>query len=212
MASSASETTDRFPTRDSLLERLKNLDDGASWSDFFQRYWKFVYQVARQSGLTHHESEEVVQETVITVSRRIPEFHYDPKVCSFKTWLQNLTRWRIVDQLRKRQRANRSQSASTAEGDRPPLLDTLPDPASIQLGEIWDQEWREHLFRTAVQRVKGRVAPEQYQMFDLYVLKQHSVREVMRELEVGAAAVYLAKHRVSALIRKEVKNLAQTFG
>src|SRR5688572_31717146 len=91
-----------IPTRDSLLSRLKDRDDQESWEDFFNTYWKLVYGVAMKAGLTDQEAQEVVQETVITVARRIPEFRYDPKVCSFKTWLLNLTRWRIVDQLRKR--------------------------------------------------------------------------------------------------------------
>ena len=91
-----------IPTRDSLLSRLKDWGDDESWRDFFNTYWKLVHGVALKAGLSEQEAEEVVQETVITVARRIPEFKYDPAVCSFKTWLLNLTRWRIVDQLRKR--------------------------------------------------------------------------------------------------------------
>src|SRR5262245_43065822 len=74
-----------IPTRDSLLSRLKDWRDDASWRDFFNTYWRLVYGVALKAGLTEGEAQEVVQETVITVARRIPEFKYDPAVCSFKT-------------------------------------------------------------------------------------------------------------------------------
>src|ERR1051326_4141157 len=107
-----------IPTRDSLLSRLKNREDQESWQDFFDTYWKLVYGVAIKAGLTDQEAQEAVQETVITVARRIPEFKYDPAKCAFKTWLLNLTRWRIIDQIRKRKpqhgemRARRSDATS----------------------------------------------------------------------------------------------------
>ena len=40
---------------------------------------------AIQAGLTDTEADQVVQETLIAVSRHLPEFRYDPKVCRFKT-------------------------------------------------------------------------------------------------------------------------------
>ena len=94
-----------IPTRASLLSRLKDQRDDESWHDFFNTYWKLVYSVALKAGLTEQEAQDVVQETLITVSRRIPEFRYDPAVCSFKTWLLNLTRWRITARCRGEQRA-----------------------------------------------------------------------------------------------------------
>ena len=206
MAQVPTNSEEFLPTRNSLLSRLRNRDDSESWQDFFQTYWKLVYSVARQAGLTHHESEEVVQETVITVSRRIPEFHYDPAVCSFKTWLMNLTRWRIVDQLRKRSPKS-VQEEIFDSGPATSLLHRVPDPAGSGLEALWESEWREHLLERATDAVKREVSPEQYQVFDLYVVKKWPVHRITRELGVSAASVYLAKHRVSTLVRKRIKGL-----
>ena len=41
-----------IPTRESLLDRLKDYRDDASWRDFFHTYWKLIYGVALRSGLT----------------------------------------------------------------------------------------------------------------------------------------------------------------
>ena len=207
MASPSSTQDDLLPTRGSLLSRLKDMDDGESWRDFFQQYWRLVYQVARQSGLSHHESEEVVQETVITVSKHIPSFRYDPEVCSFKTWLMNLTRWRIVDQFRKRGNAADVQSVVKEKGTSTDLLSRIADPLSLNIDGVWDHEWKQHLFTTAKQRVKAKVSPEQYQIFHLYTAQEWPVRKIVNELGVSTASVYLAKHRVSALIREEVRSL-----
>src|SRR6266581_1121715 len=92
-----------IPTRQSLLSRLKNSEDQASWQVFFDTYWRLIYSVAMKSGLTDAEAQDAVQETVIAVAKSIKEFQYNPKKCAFKSWLMLITRQRIIWQLRKRQ-------------------------------------------------------------------------------------------------------------
>src|SRR6185295_4199981 len=89
-------------TRPSLLKKLQSGDDPQSWQEFYKTYGGLIRFLAMKSGLTADEAEEVVQETAIGVARRLPEFVYDPNVCRFKSWLLNLTRWRIQNQLKKR--------------------------------------------------------------------------------------------------------------
>src|SRR5262245_39051642 len=60
-----------IPTRQSLLRRLRNWEDQTSWEDFFNTYWRLIFAVARQSGLTEAESQEVLQETVISVAKKM---------------------------------------------------------------------------------------------------------------------------------------------
>src|SRR6266516_1088602 len=91
-----------IPTRASLLTRLKNWQDRSSWQEFFDTYWKLIYGVARKAGLTDTEAQDVVQETMASVAKHMPTFKYDPALGSFKAWLLNMTRWRIIDQLRRR--------------------------------------------------------------------------------------------------------------
>jgi RNA polymerase sigma-70 factor (ECF subfamily) len=194
-----------IPTRDSLLSRLKDWRDDDGWRDFFN-IWKLVYGVAAKAGLTDQEAQEVVQETVITVARRIPEFKYDPGVCSFKTWLLNLTRWRIVDQLRRRRpepggRARADASARTA------TIDRVVDPNTVNLDAVWDEQWERNLLEAAIARVKRRTNPEHYQMFHLCVFKDWAPSKVARELGVSTGRVYLAKHRIAAQLKREVKKL-----
>src|ERR1041385_7606531 len=96
------QTDDLMPTRASLIARLKNWQDHSSWQDFFDTYWKLIYGIARKSGLTEPEAQDVVQETMVSVAKHMPTFKYGPAIGSFKAWLLTLTRWRIADQLRKR--------------------------------------------------------------------------------------------------------------
>src|SRR5436309_2320388 len=118
----AQHSFDPIPTRHSLLNRLKDWGDQASWQDFFDTYWRLIYNVAIKAGLTDTEAQEVVQETVIAVAKKIPEFKTDPAHGSFSAWLMQLTRWRIADQFRKRPRDSRASGESPdAAGGSPAL-------------------------------------------------------------------------------------------
>lgn len=198
-------TADPIPTRYSLLSRLQNWEDNESWRVFFNTYWRLIYAVAMKSGLTETEAEEVVQETILCVARNIQKFKREPQRGSFKGWLKNLTRWRIADQLRKR-------TGVVLQGDRPDApvepSEELEDEKAVA---DWEREWRMNLLKAAMDRVKVRVSEEQYQLFDLCVVKQWPVNRISTTLGVSAARVYLARHRISRLIEKEVRRLEKEW-
>jgi RNA polymerase sigma factor (sigma-70 family) len=202
------EPQDQFlPTRRSLLTRLKSWDDQEGWRLFFDTYWKLIYGVARKAGLTETESQDVVQETVLSVAKQMHGFRYDPAIGSFKSWLLLITRRRIADFLRRRYR-DAPLAHDPAESDEAGLrLESVADPAVTALESIWEEEWRANLIDAAVDRVRRKVDPLQFQLFDCYVLKQWTPSEVTRALGVSVGQVYLAKHRVGALIRKEIERL-----
>jgi RNA polymerase sigma-70 factor (ECF subfamily) len=194
-------------TRETLLERLKGVEDHASWQDFFDTYWRLIYGFALKAGLTDDEARDVVQDTVATVARNIPEFQYDPAKCSFKTWLLNLTRWRIVDQLRKRKSSGFLNGAAGQNDVERPAIEEIAMPGGCDLERIWEDEWQANLLNAAAQRVKRQVKPRQYQMFYLHVLKELPVKEVAQRIGAGVGSVYLAKHRVGRLFKREIKFL-----
>lgn len=202
------EPRDEFlPTRRSLLSRLKDWDDQKSWQDFFNTYWKLIYSAAIKSGLTDAEAQEVVQETVITVAKKMKEFKYDPALGSFKGWLLTTTRWRIADQVRKRQPVAQSNQRRRDETARTATIERIPDPAGFDLDAVWDGEWEKNLMDAALQRVKHQVNAKQYQIFDLYAVKQWPVNKITVTLGVSTTQVYLAKHRVGSLLKKELQRL-----
>jgi len=198
-----------IPTRRSLLSRLKHSEDDVSWRVFFNTYWKLIYGAARKSGLGEAEAQDVVQETVIAVARNIGQFKYDPAVCSFKSWLLQVTRSRISNQFRARRRrqAIDGRPANGDDTDGTALMERMPDPAGNVLDRLWEEEWGKNLMDAAISRVKRRAEVEQFQIFDFYVLKNWPVRKVAKTLGISIGQVYLAKHRISKLIKKEIAAL-----
>jgi RNA polymerase sigma factor (sigma-70 family) len=206
------ESAEEFlPTRLSLLSRLKNWDDSEGWKRFFDTYWRLIYSAAIKSGLSDAEAQEVVQETVIAVAKKMAEFKYDPALGSFKGWLLTLTRWRIGDQIRKRVRHESCHPAATDDRTRTDVFGTVPDERGCKLDAIWDAEWKQNLLQAAVERVKRKVAARQYQLFDLYAVKEWPVADVARTLGVSEFQVYKAKSRIAALLRQEIETLESRF-
>ena len=200
---------DLIPTRYSLLSRLQNWDDNESWRVFFDTYWRLIYAMALKSGLTETEAQDVVQETIICVAKDIQKFKCDRGRGSFKGWLRNLTRWRIGDQLRKRAGHARAEHAGVEWTSKP--IEAIPDVPDEGSESDWEIEWQSNLLKAAMQRVKQRVREEQYQLFDCYVVKQWPVSRIKQTLRVSAAQVYLAKHRISRLVQKEMRRLEKEW-
>jgi RNA polymerase sigma-70 factor (ECF subfamily) len=202
-------TDELIPTRYSLLSRLRDWEDNESWQVFFDTYWRLIYSVALKAGLRPSEAEEVVQETIICIARNIQKFKRDRRLGSFKSWLYRLTRWRIADQVAKRTGLLRGNAVDAPRKYEP--LEAVPDLPDEAVSQDWEQQWQAHLFKAATQRVKHRVREEQYQLFDLCVFKQWPVARISQTLGVSAAQVYLAKHRITRLLQKEVSRLEKEW-
>ena len=184
------------------------------------QYGGLIRHFALKAGLTPDECEEVVQETAIGVARNLPNFIYNPEDCRFKTWLLNLTRWRIQDQIRRRRQSppHSSPNAGCAGSQLRPYSDAslggttitneeIPDPTVPEFGVEWDAAWKKNLLEQALAAIQPCVDDRQFQIFDLYVTKGWSAREVATTLGISTGRVYLAKHRISVLLKKEIQRL-----
>ncbi|MBI1840066.1 MAG: sigma-70 family RNA polymerase sigma factor [Verrucomicrobia bacterium] len=199
--------TDPMPTRASLLERLKNPDDQRSHQEFYDLYRNLIYGVAMKYGLSDADAQDIIQETMKSVSAKLGEFKYDPKVGSFKAWLLQNTRWRILELLRVQKKDPKKPTAYSDDTRRTGTMERLEDPAGNSLDEIWEAEWHRTLLDRAMAKVREQVRPLQYQIFECYVLKDWPIEKVTKTLGVSATQAYLAKLRVGKKLREEVKGL-----
>lgn len=196
-------------TRRSLIERLPDLENRAKWQEFYDTYWRLIYAVARKAGLSDAEAHDVVQETAISVARSIGRYRSDAG--SFKAWLLQLTRWRIIDQLRKRSPAEMARFSGPHTGRSTATMDRVPDPAGPTLDAVWSDEWKRTLLNAAMHRLKSKVSAKHFQIFDCAMLKRWPAGKVAEELRVNIAQVYLVKHRIAALLKKEIAALEKTI-
>lgn len=203
---------DSLATRGTLLARLKNWDDAESWQDFSRTYERLILGVARKSGLSEAECEDLLQEVLLSVAKTIEGFESNPKRGSFKSWLLNLTRWRITDQLRKRRGLPPLGEHSDRAPDDTATIDRVPDPAGDDFETAWEQEWQLSVMEAAIERLRRRVKPKHFQIFDLYNLRHWTPQQVARDLGITRVQVYLVHHRLTKLLKEEVARVEARLG
>jgi RNA polymerase sigma-70 factor (ECF subfamily) len=196
-----------LPTRQSLLSRLRDWQDQDGWQQFFDTYWRLIYRVARQAGFDDAAAQDVVQNTFIYLSRRMPKFRYDRARGSFKAWLRRVTRSRISVCRRRAEAKEPPLPEQGLEEDDANLWESIPDPAGDALDEVWQREWEDNLVKAALRRVRSKVSAEQLMIFELAALGEVPLKQVAHKLDVSLMQVYLARHRVGKLFKEEVQRL-----
>lgn len=196
-------------TRSQLLEQLKDDENQKDWTVFFNTYWKFIYNICRKAGLSDADAQDVVQETMLTVARKIKEFNYERKKGYFKNWLKVITRSRIQDHWRKQNRRLPEKKSNPEGGEENSKEAVIPDPKGFELEQIWEQEWQDNLYSIALERVREHVSAKQFQIFDCYVVKEWSVKDIKRKLGFSSPQIYTAKYRVGKLLKQELEQLME---
>jgi RNA polymerase sigma factor (sigma-70 family) len=200
-------------TRPTLLFRVRDWQDGASWEEFHRLYHRLIYGRARRAGLGHADAQDVTQEVLKRVAESIREFEFDAKRGSFRGWLMHQTQWRIGDKFESKARqpavgAVSPPSDGTARGTAE--IERVPAPVADE--DEWDREWRQHVLAMALERLARQVKAQHFQVFELYVRQGWPVMKVSSKLGINPASVYVIGHRLTKLLKVEVEKLQQQVG
>ena len=188
-------------TRVTLLARLRqDPTDQAAWGVFVERYGRHIYRWCRQWQLQDADAEDVTQDILVKLARKMRAFAYDPSL-SFRGWLKTVAHhaWRdFVDSPR------RGQSAA-GDGQVWELMQTLEAREDLiqKLQEAFDHE----LLEAAKVRVRLRVAPHTWEAFRLVALEGLPVAEVAAVVQMQVAMVYVAKSKVQKMLQHEIGRL-----
>jgi len=172
-------------TRASLLLSLKNRSNAEAWREFHQLYAPLLYGYARARGLPHDDAEEVRDQCLEIVTRKMPTFAYDKERGGFKNWLRRIADYKVVDFFRTR----RERRADTEKIRS--IRDVEPSPA-----EIWEQSWRHEHLLYCVEKARAHASETNFRAFQMLVLDNCTVKDVCTNLGLNTNQVYLAKARM----------------
>jgi RNA polymerase sigma factor (sigma-70 family) len=181
---------DSLLTRLSILIGIANPDDAISWERFYARYQSVVIAYCQSKGLNREDANDVSQRVFIQIAEDIGGFQHTGKPGSFRSWLFQATRWRIVDLFRKKNPA--------APGDD--LDDEHPAPSDTD--EVWQTEWKKAWLARALEELCKRVKPHQYQAFVQVELEGMDPADVARFHGVSRTTVYIWSHRFRRHLRQ----------
>lgn len=183
-------------TRTTLLLRVKDRNDVTAWSEFHELYPPLLYRYARGRGLSRDDAEEVRDQCIEIIVRKIASFEYDKQKGGFRNWLYRIANGKVIDLLRRRRE-------KVADGRD---LQELVDPG-LPPDEFWQQHWKNEHLRYCVEQVRERVSANNYQAFCMLLYEECSVADVCGRLGMNANQVYKAKSRVLRLVRGVLSEL-----
>lgn len=190
-------------TRVTLLTRLRDGRDGDAWREFVQIYGPVVYRFARNRGLQDADAADLMQDVLRSVARNAPKMEYDPARGTFRGWLYTVTRNKIYNFLS----GQRHRPRASGDADAQERLDATPAREEDGPDADWEKEYQRRLTARAMERVKGEFQPATWEAFWGTAVDGKPAGEVGAGLKMSPGAVYVAKSRVLARLRDEVKKL-----
>ena len=186
------------PTRQTLIARLRDQYDEESWEIFTRIYQRYIYVVIRRMNLSHSEAEDLVQEILLKVWKKLPEFNYNPDKAHFRTWLSTVIKNRVISYFRSNQSHNNKLNKAALE-----LNQTYSDN---EIDAIIRREWESYITNMAMERIKKSFPGQALQVFEMS-LNGKSVSEIAERLKLKENSVYKSKNRVKARLIEEVSLL-----
>jgi RNA polymerase sigma factor (sigma-70 family) len=180
----------------SLIRRIRDPSDHASWHEFFGVYQSLVEALVRQCGVCDHDVEVVVQEVFVRVLKAAPDFKLDHQRGHFGTWLWTVVHHAAADYFRALQRLRRKEAPWQEHLQKIDSLTSFPDAA-------WLENERLHVLRLAMARVREQSQPNTWACFEEHLLKGRPAQEVAAELGLSPTAVYANTSRILARVRKQ---------
>jgi RNA polymerase sigma-70 factor (ECF subfamily) len=186
-------------TRPSLLVRIRDNGDTDAWRQFIDLYAPMIYGLARRKGLQDADAADLTQEVLRTIATR--NAAYDADRGAFRGWLYTVTRNRIRDFVDGKQARHRGDGGTDA------LILLNEQPAADDDSEHWDREYEQQVFNLAAEQVRGEFAESTWQAFWKVAVEGVNAEEAAQSMGLSVGAVYVAKSRVLARLRRQIQQL-----
>jgi RNA polymerase sigma-70 factor (ECF subfamily) len=188
-------------TRPSLLVRIRDPGDREAWRQFVALYAPLIHGLCRRRGFQDADAADLTQEVLRAVAAAAPALVYDPARGSFRGWLYTVTCRKIHDF--RESRAHRERGSADSATHR--LLDEQPAPEDE--ADRWERDYQRHLFALATEQVRDGFEANTWRAFWLLAVEGKSGEEAARSLGLSVGAVYVARSRVLARLKKQVQQL-----
>lgn len=189
-------------TNDQLLSRLCNHDDLEAWLDFVEVYRKSIYQVGRRFGLQDADAQNLVQDVLQKIERKIPQWKAGQPPGSFRRWLSTVARNTAIDAIRREKPDSASGGTSIQR-----QLNQLPEREDNFNTEL-QVEVERQIFRKAAKRIQNEFTESTWIAFWETMVVGRPTSDVANQLKKSVGAIYTARSRVMQRLKQEVDSLS----
>jgi len=192
--------SDARPTSLTLLERIRGRDSDA-WRRLMTLYGPLVGYWCQSWGVRGADADDVRQEVFSAVAAGLAGFRRDRPDDTFRGWLRGITRNKLLDHARRRQRSPEALGGTDAQMQ----LGQFPDPDAELPNEPGEE--LTGLYHRALELVRAEFEPRTWDAFWRVAVDGRPASAVADELAMAAPAVRMAKSRVLRRLRQEVGDL-----
>ena len=176
----------------SLLQRLRQQPAAADWDRLVRLYTPLLLYWARRLGLREEDAADLVQEVLIVLVKKLPEFEYEPGK-SFRGWMRTV----LMNKWRDRPR----------RAEPEPIENSKVHPPGPEDDPLEEQEYRLFVMGQALRIMTSDFEPTTWQACWETVVAGRPAADVAAELGITPNAVYLAKARVLSRLRQDLDGL-----
>ncbi len=188
-------------TSHSLLEKVRQFPpDEAAWGEFVDRYAPRIYAWCRHWRLQEADARDVTQIVLAKLVAKLRTFQYEPRR-SFRAWLKTVTHHAWQDYADSRRHF--PPGAGGSWGDEALHSVEARDDLVGHLQAEFDRE----LLEQAIAQVRARIEERTWDAFRLTALDGVPGKQAAADLQMPLSAVYMAKSRVQAMLKKALARL-----
>lgn len=191
-----------FPETDhSLIDRVKDTTDGASWHEFVGIYQPVVYRLARRRGMQDADAQDVVQQVFASIARSLDRWQAEDDGPPFRAWLTTIARNAVNTALSRRRPDQGSGATSVAE-----VLEHLPaaQPTDAELLV----EARREIVRWAAEQIRSEFSELTWEIFWKTAMQQVPMAEVAKLSGKSIGAIYVTRHRVLSRLKEKIEEVS----
>lgn len=197
-------------TRITFVDRLGERVDGA-WLELDRVYRPMIFNWLVRYKVQDCDAEDIAQEVMAVVARRIGDFHHNGRVGAFRKWLRTITAHTGRKHLDKLNR----QPTATGDSVFQEMLEQLESDAS-DISRDFNLQHDRFVLQDLLRQVSKQFQASTLEAFRLHAIEGLSASEVAEHLGVTPQVVYVAKARVlhglRALAGDLIDEVSQTPG
>lgn len=179
-----------------MLARLTDGADSAAWKAFHERYGELIRGFARRRGLQPVDCDDVAQDVLLSLSKAMPGFRYDPVKGKFRSYLKTTT-------LRVIFKKSQEQHGELPLGSIEEATRAAEQDSAVE--EAWELEWQRYHLHRAMRTVEPEFSQTDRRAFELYAVAGGDARETANELGISVNQVYQAKSRLLKRLERVIE-------
>jgi RNA polymerase sigma factor (sigma-70 family) len=181
-----------------------------AWREFVDRYGDLIAGFCRARGLHSADTDDIVQDVLLALTRAMPDFTYDPAKGKFRSYLKTVTLHAIFKKSRQRAgqlqlgdaqktlQATSTPHHPSAESDPPSyalIADALTHDPHAE--SQWETQWRRYHLRRAMLAIEHEFSARDRDAFERYAVLGQEPTTIARELSISTENLYKIKSRLT---------------